>query len=81
MLLLLTPHATIDARKTAEMVSRLTVERSRPILASWMWGAATPASLRVLNQAYISTFANPELAVRALSYMWQHHENRQGIFV
>jgi acetyltransferase len=79
LLLILTPHATIDPLRTAELVSPLAGGRGKPVLATWMWGAATPASLAVLNRAGISTFAGPEAAVRALGYLWRHGENRSGL--
>ncbi len=79
LLLLLSPHATIDPLKTAELVSRLVPTHEKPILASWLWGAATPASLEVLNQAGIPTFAGPEAAVRVLGYLWQHTENLSNL--
>jgi acetyltransferase len=79
LLLILTPHATIDSLRTAELVSPLAPSREKPLLATWMWGAATPASLAVLNRAGISTFAGPEAAVRALGYLWRHGENRSGL--
>jgi acetyltransferase len=79
LLLLLAPYGTIDPFRTAELVSHLNLNRDRPILASWMWGAATPAIRRVLNDGGISTFATPELAVRALRYAWQHADNLQDL--
>jgi acetyltransferase len=75
LLLLLAPHVTIDALKTAELVSRVAPDCEKPILACWMWGAATPASLGILEQAGIPTFPSPEAAVRALGYLWRHGDN------
>src|SRR5262249_40510957 len=79
VLLLLTPHATIDPLKTAEEVSRLAPIRDRPILACWRGGAAGPACLAVLNGAGIPTFPGPDAALRALDYLWRHEEIRQGL--
>jgi acetyltransferase len=75
LVLLLTPQATIDPLRTAELVSRLDTGGDKPVLASWMWGAATPRSLSVLHNAGIPTFAGPEAVVRALGYLWRHGEN------
>src|SRR5262249_36226673 len=79
LLLILTPHATVDPLRTAELVSPLARGRDKPVLATWMWGAATPASLAALNRAGISTLAGPEAAVRALGYLWRHGETRSGL--
>src|SRR5262249_9212466 len=78
LLLILTPHATIDPLRTAELVGPL-AGRDRPVLATWMWGAATPASLAVLNRAGISTFAGPAAAVGAFGSLWGHGETRGGL--
>jgi acetyltransferase len=45
------------------------------VLACWLWGAATPRSLAVLQEAGIPTFHSPEAAVRAFDYLWNHAEN------
>jgi acetyltransferase len=79
LLLLLSPHATIDPLRTAELVSRLAPDCEKPILASWLWGAATPTTLRVLNQAGIPTFTGPEEAVHVIAYLWRHTENLGGL--
>jgi acetyltransferase len=79
LLLILTPHATVDPLRAAEAVSRLTDARDKPILACWMWGAASPGCLAVLNRAGIPTFPGPDVALRALGYLWRHGENLQGL--
>jgi acetyltransferase len=74
LLLLVTPHATIDPLQAAEEVSGL-AGGDRPVLACWMWGAGSPACLATLNRAGIPTFPSPDAALRALGYLWRHGEN------
>lgn len=51
----------------------------KPILASWLCGAATPASLATLRRAGISTFACPDVAVRTFGYLGRHGQNLRGL--
>jgi acetyltransferase len=46
-----------------------------PVLACWLWEAATPACFSALRDAGILAFHSPEAAVRTFGYLWQHTEN------
>jgi acetyltransferase len=75
LLVLLAPHAAIDANQVAEQVAALAAVRSKPVLACWLWGAGSLDGVMPLRQAGIPTFYSLEAAVRAFSYLWQHGEN------
>jgi acetyltransferase len=48
---------------------------AKPVLACWMWGAASPESLAVLRGGAIPTFHSPEAAVRTFGHLWRHTDN------
>jgi acetyltransferase len=73
LLVVLTPHATIDPRQAAERLRP--VAGAKPVLACWLWGAADVASLAALQDAGIPTFHSPEDAARVFGYLWRHGEN------
>jgi acetyltransferase len=79
LVLILTPQATMGPVAAAEWVSRLAAG-GKPLLACWMWGASTPASLRILHRAGIPTFACPDEALRACGRLWRHGENLDGLY-
>jgi acetyltransferase len=79
LLVILTPHGLIDPEQAAERLGAVARASEKPILASWMWGAATPASLAVLNRSGVPNFACPQTAVRALGYLWRHGDNLRGL--
>jgi acetyltransferase len=76
LLVLLAPHAAIDPLEAAQRLREVARRADKPILAVWMWSAASAQSLTVLREAGIPTFHSPEAAVRAFHYMWLHGESR-----
>lgn len=79
LLVILKPQGSLHPTQVAEELAAVAQTTSKPILASWMWGAANPASLAILRDAGISTFTNPEAAVQAFGYLWRHAENLRGL--
>jgi acetyltransferase len=75
LLLVLAPQTSIDPEVTAQGVRELIGSTTKPILACWMYEAASQASLAVLRTAGIPTFRSPESAVRTFGYLWRHSEN------
>src|SRR5206468_1589424 len=80
LLVILAPQAMTDPTLTAERLKRFSKLEGRPILASWMGGAAVAAGESILNRAGIPTFAHPDTAARAFCYMWRYSENLRGIY-
>jgi acetyltransferase len=75
LLLVLAPQTSIDPEVTAQGIHELVGSTDKPILACWMYEAASRASLSVLRTAGIPTFHSPESAVRTFGYLWRHSEN------
>jgi acetyltransferase len=79
LLIILTPQVNIDPTRTAEALVPLVGASRKPVLASWLWGAACPSSLAVLNEAGIPTFSCPNAAVRAFGYLCRHGSNLRDL--
>lgn len=72
VLVILTPQAMTDARATAAAVAQLGRRAGgKPLLASWMGGAAVEAGEALLNDAGIPTFKYPDRAAVAFDYLWR----------
>lgn len=80
LLVILTPQDMTDPTGTAEAIQRHAKIRGKPVLASWMGGAAVQAGIDVLNRAGIPTFPYPDTAARAFQYMWQRTYNLRGLY-
>lgn len=79
LLVILTPQVNIDPTRTAEALVPIARGSSKPVLASWLWGAACPSSLAVLGEASIPTFSCPNAAVRAFGYLCRHGSNLRDL--
>ncbi|HET9221124.1 MAG TPA: CoA-binding protein [Roseiflexaceae bacterium] len=80
VLVILTPQAMADPTQTAEQITQVAQHSSKPLLASWMGGAAVVAGEAALNQANIPTFAYPDMAVHAFQYIWRYSENLRSLY-
>jgi acetyltransferase len=78
LLVILTPQASIDPVETARALAPAARAARKPVLATWLWGAATPASLTALHQGDVPTFSCPNAAVRAFGCLARHGENVRG---
>jgi acetyltransferase len=72
LLLILIPQVAIDPIRTAEALVPFAHASLKPVLASWLWAAACPSSLAILNGAGIATFSCPNAAVRAFGCLSRH---------
>src|SRR5262249_52879795 len=72
LLVLLTPQAMTDPTETARQLVPFANLEHKPVLASWMGGAAVQQGREVLNAAGIPTFDSPEAAIRAFLHMVQY---------
>ena len=69
----------MDPVETARALVHAAQVSHMPVLASWLWGAANPASLSILQQAGIPTFPCPNAAVRAFGHLSRHgSRNAEG---
>lgn len=80
VLVILAPQANTDPTRTAEQLRPLARLDGKPILASWMGGAEVAAGEAILNRSNIPTFAYPDAAARAFTYMWQYTYNLRGLY-
>jgi acetyltransferase len=80
VLVILTPQAMTEAKKTAEVLAALPAMRDKPILTSWMGGESVEAGAAILNGKNIPNFAYPDRAARAFASMWRYSDNLRAIY-
>jgi acetyltransferase len=80
LLIILTPQATAEPRRTAERLKSLVSTRRKPILACWMGGNLVAEAESLLNAAGIPTFTHPDAAVRAFCLMAQYSSNLRALY-
>ncbi len=81
VLAILTPQAMTDAAAVAARLQPFAaLEKGKPLLASWMGGAAVEAGETILNAAGIPTFKYPDRAARAFVHMWRYHARLQALY-
>jgi acetyltransferase len=78
LLVILAPQASMDPVETAKALVPTARTARKPVLASWLWGAANPASLTALQQSDVPTFPCPNAAVRAFGCLARHGANVRG---
>jgi acetyltransferase len=84
-LVILTPQAMTDPTQTARVVAESFARPAgesygKPILASWMGGSDVESGESILNKANIPTFAFPDTAARAFTYMHRYQRRLQGLY-
>jgi acetyltransferase len=80
-LVILTPQQVTDARLTAERLASFAKRHpEKPLLASWMGGAAVAVGRRILADAGIPCFDYPDTAARIFNYMWKYSYNLRGLY-
>jgi acetyltransferase len=80
LLVLLTPQAMTDPTETARQLVPFARLPNKPVLASWMGGAAVQPGRDVLHQAGIPTFDAPESAISAFLHMVQYRRNQELLY-
>jgi acetyltransferase len=80
LLILLTPQAMTDPTETARQLASFAHLGNKPVLASWMGGAAIRPGCALLNEAGIPTFDSPERAIRAFLHMVQYRRNQELLY-
>lgn len=79
LLVILTPQAMTDPRKTAEQITPF-ANIGKPVLASWMGGVESSAGEAILNRASIPCFDAPDTAARMFDFMWKYSENLRSLY-
>jgi acetyltransferase len=74
------PQGMSDPMLTAEHLKPYAHSTGKPVLASWMGGAAVAAGTDILNRAGIPTFPFPDTAARVFCYMWRYSYVLRGLY-
>jgi acetyltransferase len=74
------PQGMAEPSATAEHLKPYAHSTGKPILASWMGGAAVAAGTDILNHAGIPTFQFPDTAARVFCYMWRYSYALRGLY-
>ena len=80
LLVVLTPQDMTEPTETANSLVPYAKGTGKPVLASWMGGAAVSAGTSILNGANIPTFEYPDAAARVFTNMWRYTYNLRGIY-
>jgi acetate---CoA ligase (ADP-forming) len=77
LIVLLTPQAVTEPKETAQLIASYVGKTRKPILTSFIGGAALQEALKVLREAGIPNYDFPEGAVSAFKAMVDHREWRE----
>ncbi len=80
LLVVLTPQAETDARGTADALRRAKLVPNKPVLASWMGGAAVEEGRRILNESGLPTTDYPDDAAASFCHMWRHSYQLRALY-
>ncbi len=80
LLVVLAPQGMTNPASVAERLTPYAKSTGKPLLASWMGGEAIAAGEAILNSGGIPTFAYPDTAARAFTYMWRYSYNLRGLY-
>jgi len=80
LLVILAPQGMADPAQVAESLKLYAKNHGKPVLASWMGGKSVAAGDAILNSAGIPTFAYPDTAARAFTYMWRYTYVLRGLY-
>ena len=80
LLVIVAPQGMTDPSQMAERLKPYAKGYGKPVLASWMGGNSVAAGEAILNSAGIPTFAYPDTAARAFTYMWRYTYNLRGLY-
>jgi acetyltransferase len=79
-LVTMAPQGITAPSEIAERMKSFASIDRRPILASFMGGASVTEAEESLNASGIPTFAFPDTAARAFTYMWHYSENLRALY-
>jgi acetyltransferase len=75
LLIILNPQAMIDPTEVAADLADALIQRDLPVYTSWMGGQEVEKGTRILNEAGIPTYPDPEQAIRAIRYLYDYGRN------
>jgi len=78
-LLALAPQGMTKPTEVARQIVPDLEHQIAPILAAWMGGDAVSEGTRLLSRSGIPTFAFPDEAARAFTYLWQYSANLRAL--
>jgi acetyltransferase len=79
LLAIVAPQGMTDPTRIAQVLVPYAHQYRIPIFASWMGGATMTKGEALLSHAGIPTFAFPDAATRAFTYLWQYSENLRAL--
>lgn len=80
LLVILTPQAMTQPTAIAEELKHYGEYKQKPLLASWMGGAAVAPGESLLNRANIFTFPYPDTAASVFNLMWRYSYSLRGLY-
>jgi acetyltransferase len=80
LLAVLCPQGMTNPSDIADRLKNYASSTGKPLLACWMGGVSTAEGITILNNSGIPTFAFPDTAARAFSYMWRYTYNLRSLY-
>jgi acetyltransferase len=80
LLAVICPQGMAEPTQTAEHLKAYAQNTGKPVIASWMGGAAVAAGIDILNRAGVPTFPFPDTAAKVFQYMWRYSYNLRGLY-
>ena len=79
LLVILTPQSVTKPTKTAEQLKKFGQIAGKPVYACWMGGDIVAEGARILTQAGIPVFAEPDTAARVFTTLYGYKKNLEAI--
>ncbi|MGQ9867043.1 MAG: bifunctional acetate--CoA ligase family protein/GNAT family N-acetyltransferase [Pseudanabaenaceae cyanobacterium] len=80
ILVILTPQSMSQPTETAAKLIACAQNCTKPLLASWMGGAAVAPAMQALNEAAIPTFGYPDTATHIFHYLYRYSANLKALY-
>jgi acetyltransferase len=80
VLVILTPQAMTDPTNTALLISKLSEQTTKPIMAAWLGGKVMRDGNQIFNDAGIAVYQTPEQAIRAFMTMVDYSRNLETLY-
>jgi acetyltransferase len=80
LLAILTPQAPTNPTATAAELRRHAKILGKPLLAAWMGGESIEEGTKILTEAGVPTYLNPDTASHVFTLMWRSSYNLQGLY-
>ena len=80
IMVILTPQAMTKSIETAELLSKVSIPKDKPILTAWMGGAQVSSGAEILRRNGIPSYGYPDTAARAFAAMWRYSSNLRSLY-